>query len=68
MQMEIQKQAEILQTILAGDPDISEIHLFFHIRWEDCVATVELFWSTDEPDRRYLAIDFDMRRDWSFSV
>jgi len=66
--MEIQKQAEILQTILAGDPDISEIHLFFHIRWEDCVATVELFWSTDEPDRRYLAIDFDMRRNRTLSI
>ena len=62
--MEIQKQAEMLQTILTGDPDIGEIHLIFHARWNDCVATVELFWSADEPDRRYMAIDFDMRNEW----
>lgn len=61
--MEIQKQAEMLQTILTGDPDIGEIQLFFHVRWNDCVAIVELFWSANESDRRYLAIDFDMRRD-----
>ncbi|WP_323753423.1 hypothetical protein [Marinobacter sp.] len=63
--MEIQKQAERLQAMLAGDPDIGEMHLLFHVRWTDCVATVELFWSADEPDRRYMAIDFDMKRDWS---
>lgn len=62
--MEIQKQAEILQTILTADPDISEIHLIAHLRWEDCVATVEFFWSVDEPDRQYMAIDFDMTNDW----
>jgi hypothetical protein len=66
--MEIQKQAEILQTILTADPEIDEIHLFFVVRWNDCVATVELFWRADEPDRRYLAIDFDMRRDWTLPM
>ncbi len=63
--MEIQKQAEMLQALLATDPECSEVHLYFHLRRENCVATVELFWSADEPDRRYVAIDFDMRRDWT---
>lgn len=62
--MEIQKQAEILQTILSADPDLREVHLIFHLRWENCVATVEFFWSADEPDRRYMAVDYDMKRDW----
>lgn len=66
--MEVQKQAEILQTILSTDPDCAEIHIIFHLRQESCVATVETFWSADEPDRRYMAIDFDMRRDWALHV
>lgn len=66
--MEIQKQAEMLRTILTVDPDIGEIHLFFHTRRNDCVAAMELFWGADEPDRRYLAIDFDMRRNRTLSI
>jgi hypothetical protein len=66
--MEIQKQAERLQTVLAADPDCAEVHLIFHLRWENCVAAVELFWSADEPDRRYMAVDFDMRRDWTLPL
>lgn len=63
--METQTQAAILQTILSGDPDLREVHLSFHLCWDDCVATVELFWNADEPERRFMAIDFDMRRDWA---
>lgn len=66
--MEIQKQAEMLQALLATDPDCEEIHLIFHLRRENCVATVELFWSADEPDRRYVGIDFDMRRNWTLPM
>jgi hypothetical protein len=66
--MEIQKQAEMLQALLATDPGCGEIHLIFHLRKENCVATVELFWSADERDRRYVGIDFDMRRDWTLPM
>jgi len=66
--MEIQKQAEMIRAALAADADLREVHLIFHLCWENCVATVELFWSADEPDRRYMAIDFDMRRDWTLPV
>lgn len=59
--MEIQKQAEMLQEALATDPDCREVHLFCHLRRETCVATVELFWSADEPDRRHVAVDLDIK-------
>ena len=59
--METQKQAEVIRKALLADPDCSEIPIIFYLFRDDCVATVELFWSADEPDRRYLAIDRDMK-------
>ena len=62
--MEINAQSEILHTILSSDPDVEEIYLSFLLSWENCVATVELRWSCDEPDRRQLSVNYDMKGDW----
>lgn len=50
----------MLQALLATEPDCREVHLIFLLGLETCTATFEIFWSADEPERRYVALDLDI--------